>query len=312
MAATFSISIRRDFLKGTPWERVLAVASQEPFFSGADEGTLLTEEAHRLGFEFESWVLDSGQAPHERDWLAQLEEARPAILFFQTLDAAVACRSRLAAIAPLEALGEPIEIPEEDWDAAWRKSFVGIDVGDHFKIRPPWSPEAGSEGVIMINPGAGFGTGTHETTQLCLEEITYVESLQGKRVLDFGSGSGILAIGCATRGAVVSCVEIDPLANENAVQNARLNNVTLSIQTELDPSWESQFEVVLANILRPVLIEFGPRLWKTAVPGALFIFSGLIEEDLSRVIDAVLDLGVSTPPKVTKKGEWRAISFRKP
>ncbi len=312
MAVTFAVSIRRDLLKKGTWEQALGLAADHVGFCGADEGTLLAEEAHELGFETESWVLDSGQAPHERDWLAQLEEKRPAVLFFESLNDAHELRARLLQFLPGGSVTDPVEVPDEDWDAAWRRSFTGIDVGNHFKIRPPWSEEAGNSGVLIINPGAGFGTGTHETTQLCLEEIAKASSLRGKRVLDFGSGSGILGIGCTSLGAQVTCVEIDPLANENAMQNAALNQQTLTLRTELDPAWDAVFDVVLANILRPILIEYGADLWRAASSGALFIYSGLVEEDLDRVIESVRTLGLVLPPQVTKKGDWRALSFRKP
>src|SRR6185437_14290065 len=151
---------------------------------------------------------------------------------------------------------------EQDWDARWKESFPGVEVPPFWHILPPWvdaPAERGGVRVIRLNPGAGFGTGTHETTQLCLRALAERGStrVRGRRVLDFGSGSGILSIGAALLGAQVDAVEIDPLALENSLENARLSHVENSIAFHegLPDVPPGGYPVVLANILRPVLLE---------------------------------------------------------
>jgi ribosomal protein L11 methyltransferase len=174
--------------------------------------------------------------------------------------------------------------------------------------------------VVILNPGAGFGTGTHETTQLCLQ--AFAEGLEKgcsvSSVLDFGSGSGILAIGAAIRGArVVHAVEIDPLAVDNARENARLNGAServtwasdLSGLNELRPT--DGYSVVFANILRPVLLEFVDQLTARISAQGMLILSGLIESDLDLVIQAYSARLAGFHLRVLSKNEWRALVFER-
>lgn len=230
--------------------------------------------------------------------------------------------SRFAELHP----GEIREQKAEDWDAQWKASFLGntngVKVPPFWRILPPWvtaeeAALAPGEVVLRINPGAGFGTGTHETTQLCLEAIGRRALLGGKsagglggaRVLDFGSGSGILSIGAALAGGKVSGVEIDPLAIDNAVENARLNGVEASIEySRTLTAARGIYPVVIANILKPVLLEFAPELARRLDPAAgTLILSGLIEKDVDEVADAYSRLLGGQRPSKKELGEWRAL-----
>jgi ribosomal protein L11 methyltransferase len=168
-----------------------------------------------------------------------------------------------------------------------------------------------------VNPGAGFGTGTHETTQLCLErigELSLQQSLGGISALDFGSGSGILSIGLALLGARVDSVEIDSLAVENARENFELNQVSDQIRCYSDLSAVDQvgagkYKLIVANILRPVLMEFAKSLVDRLQPGGILVLSGLIEEDVAPVQKRYLELLAGYQAVVSSKNEWRAVVF---
>lgn len=293
---------------------------------GIDEGTVLAAEAAELGFETESFVVDPALAPRERDWVGQSTQAQalPLRLYFGSSESAEAARTWLSA-----KLGRPLPAPElepeRDWNAEWKKSFTGISVDPFWEVLPFWRrtegpPIPAGRLALWINPGAGFGTGTHPTTALCLQLLAHwgvSPSLSGRRVLDFGSGSGILSVGAALLGAQsVIGVEIDELANENARQNAAENGVSnrVAIQTELPPARE-KFEIVLANILRPVLLEFADELILRLAPGGTLILSGLVAEDVTEVIARfqkawAAHFDVEPPsPRVYEREEWRAIAW---
>lgn len=301
----------------------------EPSFYGLTEGVLLAEEAHERGYETESWVLDAGEAPHERDWIGR-EKNLSLIGYFKTEEAAIFAKSWLLREYIFTSEPKVTAEKEQDWNATWKASFTGIEVHPGLRVLPPWheewlsvSDQANASaifkktGIIAINPGAGFGTGTHETTQLCLQILSKVaqsKGLEGKTVLDFGSGSGILGIAAALHGAKVYCVEIDPLANENAIENARMNGVEdrISITREIPAEIRGgKVDVLIANILRPILLQFANPIKDCLKPHADLVLSGLIERDLSEVIDAYQAGGESFKVERLEKNEWRALWLRR-
>lgn len=290
-------------------------------FMGISEGLMLSEEAHSKGYETESWVLDSGMAPHERDWLSH-EHALHMVAYFS--EEAAALKAAHFLKTEYELLSQPtIEVQvEQDWNVTWKASFTGITVNEHLKVLPPWSEEwllardQGSlKGIMAINPGAGFGTGTHETTQLCLGVLQSLGDLSGKIVLDFGSGSGILGIAAALQGAsCVYCVEIDPMANDNARDNAALNSVTEKIKfLDMIPNEikGGKVDILLANILRPILLQFSPVLQDCLKAESELVLSGLIDSDLSPVIECYQKGKAPFAISKYEKNEWRALWLRK-
>ena len=295
-----------------------------PLFFGITEGVLLAEEAHERGYETESWVLDAGEAPHERDWLAR-EKTLHLTAYFKTEEAGQTAlawlqREYLLALEP-----KLIAEEEQDWNATWKASFTGIEVHEGLRVLPPWHDEwvnrtdtFEKNGIIAINPGAGFGTGTHETTQLCLQTLSSLSqsmgSLKGKTVLDFGSGSGILGIAAALHGAKVYCVEIDPMANDNATENARMNGVEdrISITREIPQEIRGgKVDVLIANILRPILLQFALEIKDCLKPQAELVLSGLIESDLEQVIAEYQKGGSKFSVKRLEKNEWRALWLKR-
>ncbi len=298
---------RREQLFERIWTELSAFGLQ-----GIHEGTLLAEDAARMGLEATAWVVDSDVAPHQRDWLGQQVDL-VSELYFPDEASAVRARSYLLERGILTEVAPPERVADQDWDAEWKKSYRGIEIPPHWEIVPPWEQEkALAPGVtrILLNPGAGFGTGTHETTQLCLEALGREGNLTGREVLDFGSGSGILSIAAARRGARVWGVEIDPLANENARENARLNGLEEQQLVFLSerPKREEPYSGVLANILKPVLLEHAQALLDACSEEGFLILSGLIESDVAQICAAF-------EPKrgrarVFAKGEWRAVVWQ--
>lgn len=292
---------------------------------GVHEGTLLSEQAHDAGFEATASTIDAKEAPANRDWVENQSEVS-AELYFASLEEALGAIARLKKIQGLQVSDNVEEQLPRDWDAQWKASFSGVKVAPFWEVLPPWKKtEANISSVpppgqsmnlyinlyirLYINPGAGFGTGTHETTQLCLESLGEL-SLKGKAILDFGSGSGILSIGAALLGAKVDAVEIDQLANENAQENEKLNGVEHSIRILTDLSdAPGPYSLVIANILKPVLLEFAEPLVKRLEPGGTLILSGLIEPDVRDVYNRYSEL-LSRKPTVHIKGEWRALVWQ--
>jgi ribosomal protein L11 methyltransferase len=291
--------------------------------TGIHEGTLLTEDAFRAGLEPDASTLDSAAAPRGRDWIdSQITES--ATLYFVDPVSAARARERIRNASGL-ACGKVEEEADQDWDAAWKASFQGVSVPPDWEILPPWreNPTDRKSKIIRINPGAGFGTGTHETTQLCLQAVAFAlrGAAPGTRVLDFGSGSGILSIAAARLGADVDGVEIDPLAIDNATENLELNSVVDSpdgmltgkvrfVQT-LDELGDARkkYPIVIANILRPVLIEFSGKLVDRLERPGKIVLSGLIATDLPEVITRYSELLGGSRPQVFERGEWRALVF---
>lgn len=285
-------------------------------FLGAHEGTLLSEAAAEQGLETESWTVDSAEAPRERDWVGGQKELE-AELYFTSRKAAESASRRLESVSDVRMIAIE-EQPERDWDAEWKASFLGsargLKVPPFWRIIPYWvsDEQAGiveGERVIRINPGAGFGTGTHETTQLCLQALAGWKG--AGQALDFGSGSGILSIGLARLGCEVDSIEIDPLAIDNARENAKINGVGGRIRFDRDlSSAKGPYGLIVANILRPVLLEFADALVSrlSPDPGSTLVLSGLIERDVTEVVtryDALMGRAAIRH----QLGEWRALAW---
>lgn len=171
------------------------------------------------------------------------------------------------------------EVPEQDWVRLTQSQFTPVDITPTFWIVPTWhEPPAQASIVIRLDPGLAFGTGTHPTTRMCLRWIAN-HSKAGHslgRVLDFGCGSGILAIGAAKHGAaVIDAVDIDSAAVESTLLNAQANGVTLN--AGLPSTVSGQYQTVLANILATPLKVLAPLLWSHVAPSGHLVLSGILE-----------------------------------
>ena len=167
--------------------------------------------------------------------------------------------------------------------------------------------------TLVLLPGPGFGDGHHPTTYLCLQALAALAPrAESFRMLDFGSGSGVLSIGAALLGATVDAVEIDPRAIAHAERNARASQVADRIRhaRSLDDA-QGPFDFVVANILRGVLLDFGAALIARLAPGATLVLSGLVSTDVPEVAATYARRLGGQRPEVYERGEWRTLVWRR-
>jgi ribosomal protein L11 methyltransferase len=164
---------------------------------------------------------------------------------------------------------------------------------------------------INLNPGPGWGDGSHETTQLCLQAIGHLHPRTEIRALDFGSGSGILSIALALLGGQVDGVENEEGAIEHARANTRLNGVETRVCfSTMIESPPGRYDWVVANILRQVLVEFAPELVRVLKPGGTLILSGLVATDLPVLMVKYSSLLGDRTAEIYRRGEWCCLVWR--
>jgi ribosomal protein L11 methyltransferase len=177
-------------------------------------------------------------------------------------------------------------LPEQDWVRLTQSQFEPVQVTPEFWIVPTWhEPPAQARVVIRLDPGLAFGTGTHPTTQMCLRWIATAGALAGAAVLDYGCGSGILALGAAKYGAAqVVAVDIDPAAVEATVINAQANHV--DVVAGLPEQAGAGYPVVLANILATPLKVLAPLLVAKVAAGGQLVLAGILARQAEELRDA--------------------------
>lgn len=170
-----------------------------------------------------------------------------------------------------------VDVPEQDWVRLTQSQFAPVEITPEFWIVPTWhEPPAGARQVIRLDPGLAFGTGTHPTTRMCLRWIASRAEMGGKRVLDYGCGSGILAIGAAKFGAAeIDAVDIDEAAVDATRLNAEANGVHL--KAGLSELARGRYDIVLANILATPLKVLAPLLCEHVAPGGSLVLAGILE-----------------------------------
>jgi len=211
------------------------------------------------------------------------------------------------------------KVQETDWAEAWKTHYHPVRLGRNILIRPRWiEVETTPDDIVLsLDPGMAFGTGTHPTTQLCLEALEDMVS-HGIRVLDLGSGSGILSVAAAKLGAVeVLAVDNDPIAATASTENAEYNQVSEKITAQtgsLDTVLHSarRFDLVVVNILARIIITMcGEGLGQTVRPGGKAVFSGIILDQADDVEAALRSTGLE-PYKRRIQGDWVAIEATRP
>ncbi|HUR87620.1 MAG TPA: 50S ribosomal protein L11 methyltransferase [Ramlibacter sp.] len=167
-------------------------------------------------------------------------------------------------------------VPDEDWVRLTQSQFAPVSITPDFWIVPTWhEPPAEAKRVIRLDPGLAFGTGTHPTTRMCLRWIAR-HPMAKQRVLDYGCGSGILAIAAALHGArEVDAVDIDPAAVQSTVANAQANRAQL--HAGLPDEAKGEYDVVLANILAMPLKVLAPLLCSHVAKGGSLVLAGILE-----------------------------------
>ncbi len=180
------------------------------------------------------------------------------------------------------------EVPEQDWVRLTQSQFQPVCIENRMWIVPSWhSAPDGAQLVIQLDPGLAFGTGTHPTTQLCLGWLVQHAPLAGLDVLDYGCGSGILAIAAARLDArSVSAVDIDPAAVSSCRTNAANNGVALAFCGHADELPAQHVDVVLANILAAPLRLLAPMLAARARPGGWLVLCGILSRQADELIAA--------------------------
>jgi len=205
--------------------------------------------------------------------------------------------------------GEVQELTDRDWTRAWMDRFQPMRFGRSLWICP-WhlDPDPDWPVVVRLDPGLAFGTGTHPTTALCLEWLDGLD-LAGKRVIDYGAGSGVLAVAAALKGAAgVIAIDHDPQALEATLDNARRNGVGGLIQAVLpDDAGTPRAEVVVANILAGPLIDLVDAVAETVTPGGRLALSGVLGEQAE-------DVRTAYAARLTEQGtkqreDWVRLDF---
>lgn len=235
---------------------------------------------------------EPGLPPPANSW-----ERSRVVALFPSEEAAQEAATLLSAQDFFEgcAIQSVAAVPDEDWVRLTQSQFAPVEITPEFWIVPTWhEPPEGVVRMIRLDPGLAFGTGTHPTTRMCLRWIAR-EPLQGKRVLDYGCGSGILAIGAALHGALtVDAVDIDEAAVVATIDNAQANGVSLS--AGLPDKAQGEYGVVLANILATPLKVLAPLLCSHVAPGGALVLAGVLErqtEELQEAYKPFIDLHVA-------------------
>lgn len=212
------------------------------------------------------------------------------------------------------------QVDEQDWAEAWKQHYHPFRLGRRLYIRPRWielEDVAPDDIVLSLDPGQAFGTGTHDSTRLCL--LATEDLMQnGWSVLDMGCGSGILSIAAVKLGATkVLALDIDPVAVRVTQENAELNGVADHIQAQ-QGSLETvlgsarRFDFLLVNILAKVIIQMCQQgLGQAVRPGGVAVFAGIIETQVDEVENALRQTGLE-PYRRRASDEWVVIEARRP
>lgn len=249
-------------------------------------------------------TLQSGTKPESSItcYLETAEEVATLCEFIQkriatsTLDGAISCQS-----TPLA---------KEQWEESWKQYWKPITIADKLIVAPTWEciePSA-EQIVVRLDTTMAFGTGSHETTKLCLELLLRCAQKQPNAFLDVGCGSGVLAISAAKLGiADVSGIDISPQIIETAQQNAAVNQVSnIAFSTTPVADLSQSYPLVAANIISSILLKIWRDLLKRVAPGGQLIVSGILVEELE---DFLIDICLE--PEMTKtENDWAALLFQ--
>ena len=244
-----------------------------------------------------------------------LDKPRDTVIIHMYLEPSAQPAETLALIeARMEGAGIPYtveleKVEQEDWQNGWRKYYHPMEIGRHLAVVPSWQEYETDRVKLILDPGLAFGTGGHETTSLCLEALDQLVR-GGERVLDIGTGSGILAIAALKLGAAqAEGVDIDPVAVRTAGENAALNGVADRLTVlagDLSDKASGQYQIITANIVANAIMALAPAVPGLMAEGGVFIASGIIDTRKEEVIAALQAAGLKVQEVKEKRG-WECI-----
>ncbi len=215
------------------------------------------------------------------------------------------------------------ETGDEDWADKWKEFFKPFRIGKNIVVSPTWEEPTDIKAddiIIKIDPGVAFGTGAHETTRLCVEELEeYVT--ENSEMLDIGCGSAILTIAALKLGARKAyAIDIDPTAVKTAKENLVINGVEEAVRVEAgnlledeelrNELYKQNYDIIAANILAPVLVSLTPLIVPALKDGGYYICSGIVEELSEEVIRAIHEAGLNLVSE-SHDGDWVCLVARK-
>ena len=267
-------------------------AAANVMWEAGSGGVVLLEDPPRVRAYF----------PHDESWPTRMQDILESLVSIGDID------SRNI---------ELIEVREEDWANTWKQYYHPITVDPSLVIVPAWQdhPEQPGRKIIRLDPGMAFGTGTHASTFLCLEALQRLLH-SGDRVLDVGTGSGILAIAAALLGASrVAAIDIDPVAVRVAHENIRLNEVDDRVEVRLASPAEMavaeprRADLLLANLTADIIQQVASDLSACLAQGGRFVVSGFVEGGLPVVREKLSEVGLTVEDQLEREG-WFALMGR--
>jgi ribosomal protein L11 methyltransferase len=276
----------------------------EIFARYAYNGGVAIEEPFRQDKDGDNFIVDSSRPVIVRAYLPANDQAASTL---QRLEQALWHLGRMRYVGQLTVN----ERREEDWANAWKEHFDVHRLGHHLVIRPSWRPyqRQPDDIVIDLDPGMAFGTGLHPSTQLTLMALE--ETVRpGMRLLDLGTGSGILTIAALKLGAAhVVALDVDEVAVSAARQNIAQNDqsalVTLGLGTLGTPVAANlgRFDLIAANIIARIIADLAPEFPRHLVPGGILLASGIIVDRRAEVVAALTDAGLTVSDE-HQSGDW--------
>ncbi len=283
----------------------------------------IMDKKHSYDWDFidESLMQHPDREPVMTAWFDDTEDNRQTVQDIKIALMKLKAEEQYQTFGPDADFGrlyvETETVDDEDWKDNWKEFFKPAKVTDRIVVKPTWETYDAKAGelVLEIDPGTAFGTGTHETTSLCMKLLEkYAACMENLRVIDVGCGSGILSVAAALLGCrYVLGTEIDPLAVETARENVELNGFSGNVkvlEADLLHGVPYKADVVVANLMHDLVIRLAPDAFAHLDAGGIFISSGILVEKRDQVAAAVEAAGFEIL-EIPEDGEWCAIAARK-